>query len=188
MSPNLKTPTATKPKGQTVSKIAVKEAPTATEPVPVQETIVINKEGLKKLLDSSPPLPELKTVTVRCDRKHRIWLILVDGKVIKATTGIISGVTFDSSPDAKTRQYLGCGQYSEAEFSGVAHGKLLSKDAPLSVPEGGTCGLEFDPYEGEFLNTQTQEVLTRCDYLILEADCHATVITESTWKRKKKKG
>jgi|SRR5579872_474444 len=166
-----------KPKEITKDELAGAEAPVKPEKAPMTEQ---DKRKLlhdvKKILSSKPPpAPELETVTVRCDKQTRKWVIMAPNQPDRLMEeAIMIEVRFDVKYDPQ--KYIGCGL--RGEYRGTATGKLVQPATKTSsVPPGavrvafcGQCGV-FHP-KAEGCQVQLKEV----DFLILHKECKADVV------------
>jgi len=134
----------------------------------VQTPVKIDKFALQKLLNSKPPpLPDLPTVTVRCDRETDSWVVEMDGAVSNEPCAVLMDVTFSHKYES-----IGCG----GEYSGTAKGLKLPSAQPVKADKVTVKKLYFDPFEGGFFIKGTGEKLLRADYLILKPGCHSEVV------------
>jgi hypothetical protein len=149
-------------------------------------TPTVDKFLVAKLLASKPPAaPDLERVVVRCDRNTGQWQVISrNGQVIRSfARGIMTEVEFST----KYRPAAGCGV---GHHVGMATGKILPAETPVSVPARMVHRIGFDDGEGEFFFYQDCKDPDKCqallaaDYLILKDDCHSEVLINPKKKTK----
>jgi hypothetical protein len=169
---------------------------TITKVVGEEETIyVMEKKSdpigrfeLQKLLNSSPPPLEesLETVVVRCDKNKGQWVVLdKEGVPISHhDCMVLINAAFVSELSDTERVNLGCGFYEDRKTHiGMAVGKRLPQDKPISVPNEMVNRLKFNPENGNFYCNG--RCFKAADYLILKEGCHSEIIAPRNTLKKK---
>lgn len=137
---------------------------------------LIDKQALKKLLQSKPTKPVLKTlpvVSVRCNRRLMRWEIKEDGKRVRLLQqAILRAVTFTATLSKHVKVQV-CGVDRDG-FVGFAQGTLLPARVPKSLA-GEVHGLMFHKATGEFY-TEGGRYVKQAQFLILGRGCKGTVI------------
>jgi len=137
---------------------------------------VVNKEELKRLFWNTSQRraseDPVRMIRIRCDRTVNQWA-LYDERGKKAISHFTCGVIKDATLSSKEIPAAGCGG---ADYIGMASGDMISPRQPLTVPTGQVHRLVFDRYAGHFIDSVTQNEITRVDYLILKEGCHAEYI------------